>query len=78
MALGVIDQKHDSHYLFEATPDIGQQLHDLVQAGGTSQLGGVFNPCPYWALQWFDVFRKGSLGREKYPGVQLPKNEGIP
>ena len=42
VSLGVIDQKQDTHYLFEATPDIGQQLYNLAQAGGTNQLGGVF------------------------------------
>ena len=74
VALGVIDQKHDSHYLFEATPDIGQQLHDLAQAGGTSQLDGVFlthaHIGHYSGLMFLG---KEALGGKNIPVYSFPK-----
>ena len=74
VALGVIDQKHDSHYLFEATPDIGQQLHDLAQTGGTSQLGGVFlthaHIGHYSGLMFLG---KEALGGKNIPVYSFPK-----
>ena len=74
VALGVIDQKYDRHYLFEATPDIGQQLHDLAQAGGTSQLGGVFlthaHIGHYSGLMFLG---KEALGGKNIPVYSFPK-----
>lgn len=42
VALGVVDPENNSHYLFEATPDIGQQLYDLANESNTEFLAGVF------------------------------------
>ena len=74
VALGVIDQKYNSHYLFEATPDIGQQLHDLAQAGGTSQLGSVFlthaHIGHYSGLMFLG---KEALGGKNIPVYSFPK-----
>ena len=74
VALGVIDQKHDSHFLFEATPDIGQQLHDLAQASGTRQLGGVFlthaHIGHYSGLMFLG---KEALGGKNIPVYSFPK-----
>ena len=57
VALGLIDQRNNTHYLFEATPDVGQQLYALSSEEKTEHLGGVFlNPCPYGTLQWLTLF----------------------
>ena len=52
VALGLIDSTNQKHYLFEATPNITQQLQDLNSiAGNTSSFGGCFShPCAYGAL----------------------------
>lgn len=42
VALGLIDQRNNTHYLFEATPDVGQQLYALSSEEKTEHLGGVF------------------------------------
>ena len=42
VALGVVDLENNSHYLFEATPDIGPQLYDLTNESNTEFLAGVF------------------------------------
>ena len=43
VSLGLIDAKNQQHYLFEATPNITQQLQDLNSfAGNTSSFGGIF------------------------------------
>ena len=43
VALGLVDAKAQSHYLFEATPDISHQLHALSTTGTTeSNLEGIF------------------------------------
>lgn len=43
VSLGLIDSNSEEHFLFEATPDITQQLQHLKSAGGnSSNLGGIF------------------------------------
>ena len=52
VALGLIDAKNQQHYLFEATPNITQQLQDLNSfAGNTSSFGGgFFLPMRIWGI----------------------------
>ena len=68
VALGVIDRKEDTHYLFEATPDVGSQLHDLELAGGTRLLGGVFLTHAHIGHYSGLMF----LGKEAFGGKNIP------
>lgn len=44
VSLGLVDSANGSHFLFEATPEIGQQLYDLHAASATVsfRLDGIF------------------------------------
>ena len=75
VSLGLIDTKHQKHYLFEATPNITQQLQDLNSfAGSTSTFGGVFlthaHMGHYSGLMFLG---KEALGGQSVPVYALPK-----
>lgn len=42
VSLGLTDQVSGQNWLFEATPDLTTQLHQLQQASGISKLSGIF------------------------------------
>lgn len=75
VALGLIDAKNQQHYLFEATPNITQQLQDLNSfAGNTSSFGGIFlthaHMGHYSGLMFLG---KEALGGQSIPVYALPK-----
>lgn len=75
VSLGLIDAKNQRHYLFEATPNITQQLQDLNSfAGNTSSFGGVFlthaHMGHYSGLMFLG---KEALGGQSVPVYALPK-----
>ena len=75
VALGLVDAKNQQHYLFEATPNITQQLQDLNSfAGNTSSFGGIFlthaHMGHYSGLMFLG---KEALGGQSIPVYALPK-----
>ena len=75
VALGLIDHKENIHYMFEATPNITQQLNHLEdQAGPNSSFKGVFlthaHIGHYSGLMYFG---KEALGGKSIPIYALPK-----
>lgn len=75
VSLGLIDSNSKDYFLFEATPDITQQLHHLKTLGGdASQLGGVFlthaHMGHYSGLMYLG---KEALGGQNIPVYALPK-----
>ncbi len=74
VALGLIDQSNNSHYLFEATPDIGEQLNELRGQAKNTSLGGIFlthaHIGHYAGLIYLG---KEALDGEKIPVFALPK-----
>lgn len=74
VALGLIDQDNNNHYLIEATPDISEQLYDLSNRGKNTSLGGVFlthaHMGHYGGLLYLG---KEALGGNKIPVFALPK-----
>lgn len=76
VALGLVDEQYKRSYLFEATPEIGSQLHDLnTQASfpTTKQPDGVFlthaHIGHYTGLMFFG---KESLNSTKLPVYAMP------
>lgn len=75
VSLGLVDAKNQQHYLFEATPNITQQLQDLNSlAGNTSSFGGIFlthaHMGHYSGLMFLG---KEALGGQSIPVYALPK-----
>ena len=75
VSLGLIDTKNQKHYLFEATPNITQQLQTLNSlAGSPSNFGGIFlthaHMGHYSGLMFLG---KEALGGELVPVYALPK-----
>ena len=75
VALGLVDAKNQQHYLFEATPNITQQLQDLNSfAGNTSSFGGILlthaHMGHYSGLMFLG---KEALGGQSIPVYALPK-----
>lgn len=69
VSLGLIDSKNQKHYLFEATPNITQQLQDLNSfAGGTSTFGGIFLTHAHMGHYSGLLF----LGKEALGGASIP------
>lgn len=75
VALGLIDSSNEKHYLFEATPNITQQLQDLNSiAGNTSSFGGVFLTHAHMGHYSGLLFLgKEALGGQSVPVYALPK-----
>ena len=75
VALGLIDSKTQMHYLFEATPNITQQLKDLNSiAGDSSSFGGVFLTHAHMGHYSGLLFLgKEALGGQSVPIFALPK-----
>ncbi len=48
-SIGLTDIENDKYYLFEATPDIGEQIKYLKSG---------INACTYRPLFWINVFRQ--------------------
>ena len=75
VSLGLIDSMNQTHFLFEATPDITQQLQSLkTEVGPTSHLGGVFlthaHMGHYSGLMFLG---KEALGGDHIPVYTLPR-----
>lgn len=69
VSLGVIDHKDNKYYLFEATPDIGQQLYRLTQNSSIdSHLGGVFLTHAHMG-HYSGLLQ---LGKEAFGGKDIP------
>ena len=68
----LIDQRDGQRYLFEATPDIRQQLKELDDAFPVSNehslgISNIFiTLAQYWALCWPYFFRARICGHQKY------------
>ena len=75
VALGLVDSTNKKHYLFEATPNITQQLQDLNSiAGNTSSFEGVFLTHAHMGHYSGLIFLgKEALGGESVPVYALPK-----
>jgi len=75
VALGLIDSTNQKHYLFEATPNITQQLQDLNSiAGNTSSFGGVFLTHAHMGHYSGLLFLgKEALGGQYVPVFALPR-----
>ena len=75
VALGLIDSTNQKHYLFEATPNITQQLQDLNSiAGNTSSFGGVFLTHAHMGHYSGLLFLgKEALGGQSVPVFALPR-----
>lgn len=75
VALGLIDSTNQMHYLFEATPNITQQLQDLNSiAGNTSSFGGVFLTHAHMGHYSGLLFLgKEALGGQSVPVFALPR-----
>lgn len=75
VALGLIDSNNQKHYLFEATPNITQQLQDLNSiAGNTSSFGGVFLTHAHMGHYSGLLFLgKEALGGQSVPVFALPR-----
>jgi pyrroloquinoline quinone biosynthesis protein B len=73
--LGLIDQKAKKKWLFDATPDIAQQIHKLSQALETSKVvDGVFlthsHIGHYTGLMYFG---REAMGAKQVPVYAMPK-----
>ncbi len=75
VSLGLIDSKNQKHYLFEATPNITQQLQTLNSfAGSTSAFRGVFLTHAHMGHYSGLLFLgKEALGGKAIPVFSLPK-----
>ncbi|MEN8768832.1 MAG: MBL fold metallo-hydrolase [Candidatus Arcticimaribacter sp.] len=75
VSLGLIDTKHQKHYLFEATPNITQQLQTLNSvAGNASDFGGIFLTHAHMGHYSGLLFLgKEALGGQSVPVYALPK-----
>ena len=75
VALGLIDSTNQKHYLFEATPNITQQLQDLNSiAGNTSSFGGVFLTHAHMGHYSGLLFLgKEAMGGQSVPVFALPR-----
>ena len=75
VALGLIDATNQKHYLFEATPNITQQLQDLNStAGDSSSFEGVFLTHAHMGHYSGLLFLgKEALGGQSVPVYALPK-----
>ena len=75
VALGLIDSTNQKHYLFEATPNITQQLQDLNSiAGNTSSFRGVFLTHAHMGHYSGLLFLgKEALGGQSVPVFALPR-----
>ena len=75
VSIGLIDTKHQKHYLFEATPNITQQLQTLNSvAGNASDFGGIFLTHAHMGHYSGLLFLgKEALGGQSVPVYALPK-----
>lgn len=75
VSLGLIDTKHQKHYLFEASPNITQQLQTLNSvAGNASDFGGIFLTHAHMGHYSGLLFLgKEALGGQSVPVYALPK-----
>ena len=75
VSLGLIDATNQKHYLFEATPNITQQLQDLNSiAGDSSSFEGVFLTHAHMGHYSGLLFLgKEALGGQSVPVYALPK-----
>ena len=77
VALGVVDSTNKQHFLFEATPDITQQLEQLTDfASPSSVFGGIFLTHAHMGHYSGLLFLgKEALGGKSIPVYALPKME---
>ena len=75
VSLGLIDTKNQKHFLFEATPNITQQLQTLNSvAGNGSDFGGIFLTHAHMGHYSGLLFLgKEALGGQSVPVYALPK-----
>jgi len=74
VSLGVLDHENQQTFLFDATPDIAEQVKLLKNYASWEDFS---DPCAYWSLFRLDVFGKRSNQCQSYSYLCNAKNENV-